>query len=212
LSEDVVSQYIQQAFVKEDEALQHVRNTMAEKGMPEIAVSMETGKLLYLLAKLSGAKHILEVGALGGYSGIWLARALPSDGTLTSLELSKEYADVAFANLDKANLGSQASYLIGPALDSFGSLKKEGKKFDFFFIDADKENYGNYLDAAIDCSNPGALITADNVLWHGRVVDQKNEEESTRHLRAFNEKVAQDPRVESMLVPIGDGLVVARVK
>jgi caffeoyl-CoA O-methyltransferase len=204
--------YIRQRFGKEDDILQAVRAGIQERGMPSISVAPETGNLLSLLVKMSGAKNVLEIGALGGYSGICLARALPEDGRLVSLELLQEYADFAYENLKRAGYGDRVEYRVGPALDSLAALEQEGQKFDFFFIDADKDNYSNYLEWAIRLAIPGAIITADNVLWGGRVYEEENQEESTQYLRAFNDKVATDGRLEAMMVTAGDGLMVARVK
>ncbi|KIV55905.1 methyltransferase [Aneurinibacillus migulanus] len=205
-------EYIRSLFVQPDEVLDHVTKSIKQQGMPSISVSPEGGTFLTMLVRIAGAKQILEIGALGGYSGICLLRGLRKEGHLTSLELKQEYADLAHENLKKAGVGEQVTYRIGEALDSLEQLEKEGKTFDFFFIDADKPNYSNYLEYCIRLANPGAIIVADNVLWHGRVYDETDQENSTRALRAFNEKIAEDSRLESLLIPIGDGMATARVK
>ncbi|MCX7568769.1 O-methyltransferase [Tumebacillus sp. DT12] len=204
--------YIKERFAKEDDVLTAVRQGIKDRDMPSISVAPETGNLLSLLVGISGAKTVLEVGALGGYSGICLARALPADGRLVSLELKQEYADFAHENLKQAGYGDVVEYRVGEALDHLAALEQEERRFDFFFIDADKANYANYLEWAIKLANKGAVITADNVLWGGRVHDETNQEESTTYLRAFNDLVAADPRLEAMMVTTGDGLIVARVK
>ncbi|MBL0388310.1 O-methyltransferase [Tumebacillus sp. ITR2] len=204
-------QYVRAVFVREDETLQAVRTSITEAGMPSISVASEVGKLLELLVKMTGAKRVLEIGALGGYSGIVLARALPQDGELVSLELLPEYADFAHENLKKAGLGDKVQYRTGEALTSLQQLHEEGQRFDLFFIDADKVNYSNYLDWAIKLANPGAVITADNVLQGDRILNDAEQGENVVAIRAFNEKAAQDPRLDSLLLPFGDGLVVARV-
>jgi predicted O-methyltransferase YrrM len=205
-------QYVRDLYAKEDDVLVAVRESIKAKDMPAISVGPEVGKLLEILVKLTGAEKALEIGALGGYSGICLARALPANGKLVSLELLQDYADLAHENLKKAGLGDKVEYRVGEALNSLQALGDEGAKFDLFFIDADKENYINYLEWAIRLGNPGAVILADNVLWSGRVYDPENNDESTLALRAFNEKVAADERVDAIILPIGDGLTVARVK
>ncbi|GEN33687.1 O-methyltransferase [Aneurinibacillus danicus] len=205
-------EYIRSLFIQPDEALDHVQNSIERHGMPSISVSPESGKLLSMLVGIAGARDILEIGALGGYSGICLLRGLTADGHLTSLELKQEYADLAHENLKKAGLGDKVSYYVGEALDSLNRLEQEGKTFDFFFIDADKANYSSYMEKCIRLANRGAIIVGDNVLWSGRVYDESEQDEATQALRAFNEKMAQDKRLESLLIPIGDGLAVARVK
>ncbi|EGL83126.1 O-methyltransferase family 3 [Caldalkalibacillus thermarum TA2.A1] len=206
------SDYIKTLFVQEDEVLKSVSASLAKNNMPQISVRGEAAKLLYLLVKISGAKNILEIGSLGGYSSIWLARALPDNGKLTSLELEPAYVEVAQNNVKKAGLEKKVMYIVGEARESLSRLISSGEKFDFFFIDADKENYDTYLELAIQCAAPGAIIAADNVLWDGKVLDPQNDEELTEAIRKFNEKAARDSRLESLLVPIGDGLLVSRVK
>ncbi|PWK08444.1 O-methyltransferase [Tumebacillus permanentifrigoris] len=205
-------QYVREVFVREDETLLAVRQSIRDADMPSISVASEVGKLLSLVVQMTGAKRALEIGALGGYSGIVLARALPADGELVSLELLPEYATFAHENLKKAGLGDKVQYRTGEALDSLQKLHEEGQRFDVFFIDADKVNYSNYLDWAIRLANPGAVITADNVLQGDRIFDEGEQGESVVAIRAFNQKVASDDRLESLLLPFGDGLVIARVK
>lgn len=205
-------QYVRDVFVREDETLASVRQSIVDAGMPSISVASEVGKLLSLVVKMTGAKRALEIGALGGYSGIVLARALPEDGQLVSLELLPEYASFAHENLKRAGVGDKVEYRTGEALTSLQQLHEEGQRFDVFFIDADKVNYSNYLDWAIRLANPGAVITADNVLQGDRIFNEEEQSESVVAIRAFNQKVSADERLESLLLPFGDGLVVARVK
>ncbi|MFC4546083.1 O-methyltransferase [Paenactinomyces guangxiensis] len=180
--------------------------------MPQISVPSEVGKTLYLLAKISGAKRILEIGALGGYSTIWLARALPRTGKVVSLEISQKHADFAKENIEKAGLSSLVTYQVGNARESLEQLIRQGEKFDFFFIDADKPSYIYYLEKAIELANPGAIITADNLLQSGRIFDEEDQGPSPQTIRKFNRQIATDPRLESILLTIGDGLGVCRVK
>ncbi|GED34366.1 O-methyltransferase [Brevibacillus centrosporus] len=210
---DQVNSYIDSVFSKQDTLLEEVVASIKENGMPSISVSPSSGKLLTLLISISGAKDVLEIGALGGYSGICLARGFGRGGTLTSLELEEKYAELAHRNLSKAGFGQQVTYMIGPALQSLEQLVSEKRQFDFFFIDADKDNYENYLHACIRLAKPGALIVADNVLAGGSVAaDNAMPTRYTKIMRKFNEAVANHPQLESQLIPIGDGLTVSKVK
>jgi predicted O-methyltransferase YrrM len=204
--------YIRSLFVREDEVLRSIAGGLADRGMPQISVPPETGKILYLLAKMCGARDILEIGALGGYSTIWLARALPKEGRLLSLELKEEHASFARENADRAGVGERVEFRIGDALELLEALEDEGTAFDFIFIDADKINYVRYLERAIRLARPGTVITADNVLQRGRVYDDSDRSSSTEAIRRFNEALSRDSRLEAMLLPIGDGLAVARVR
>lgn len=208
-----INQYIDNVFTKQDDILEAVIKSIEEHGMRQISVPPASGKLLTMLVSISDAKNVLEIGALGGYSGICLARGFGSEGNLTSLELEESYADLAKSNLSKAGFKNQVNYLIGPALESLNKLSEAGEKFDFFFIDADKGNYENYLEACIKLAQPGAIIVADNVLAGGSVTDSTMEpRQNTEIMKAFNETVAKHPQLESLLLPVGDGMTVSRVK
>ncbi len=208
-----INQYIHDVFTKQDDVLDNVVRSIEEHGMRQISVPAASGKLLTLLVSISGSKNILEIGALGGYSGICLARGFGPDGRLTSLELEQSYAELAQRNLANAGFGDQVRYLTGPALESLERLIDSHERFDFFFIDADKENYENYLAACIKLAQPGAVIAADNALAGGTVADPDAELKGhTEVMKAFNKTVANHPQLESLLVPIGDGITVSRVK
>jgi caffeoyl-CoA O-methyltransferase len=208
-----MNRYIDSMFGHQDELLEKVLLSITENGMPSISVSPSSGKLLSMLISITGAKNVLEIGALGGYSGICLARGFGSEGNLTSLELEGKYAQLAHSNLSKAGFGDQVSYRVGPALESLEKLVGEGNRFDFFFIDADKGNYENYLKYCIELAEPGALIVADNVLARGSVADPAVESKhSTEIMKKFNETVAVHPQLESILIPIGDGVTVSKVR
>ena len=208
-----INEYIDSIFCTEDKVLDNVLASIEENGMRAISVSPSTGKLLTLLVSISGAKKVLEIGALGGYSGICLARGFGREGELTSLELKESYAELAGRNLAQAGFSEQVSYLTGPALQSLEKLAAEEKTFDFFFIDADKENYIHYLNSCIQLAEDGALIVCDNVLARGSVAEENGRpEKHTEFMKAFNKTVAGHPRLESVLVPIGDGLTVSKVK
>ncbi len=208
-----VNGYIDALFTKQDALLEEVIASIEENGMPAISVSPSSGKLLTMLTAISGAKNVLEIGALGGYSGICLARGLGSEGKLTSLELEEKYATLAAKNLAKAGYGDRVAYRTGPALQRLVQMVGEGQRFDFFFIDADKENYENYLDYCIRLAEPGALIVTDNVLAGGSVVNpEAKPKRYTAFMQSFNETVANHPKLESLLIPIGDGLTISQVK
>lgn len=208
-----INQYIDQTFVSTDLVLERVLFSIQENGMRSISVSPASGKALTMLVSMTGAKNVLEIGALGGYSGICLARGFGDEGHLTSLELEESFATLAKSNLTKAGFGQQVTYKTGPAVDSLEALKAEGKTFDFFFIDADKENYRNYLDGCLELAEPNAVIVADNVLAGGSVADSSIlGQQYSQNMRKFNEYTAQHPRLTSILFPIGDGLTVSQVK
>ena len=201
-----------ESLYERDEDLERTEESIRRNGMPEISIAPGYGRLLTLLVRLSGAKKVLEIGALGGYSGICLARGLPEDGRLVSLELKEEYAAVARENVRQAGLGGRVEYRIGEALGSLEKLGDEGARFDLIFIDADKGNYVNYLEWAIRLSNPGALIIGDNALMHGKTMDPAAKGPSIETIREFNRRIATDPRLESTILPAYDGLCIARVK
>ena len=206
-----VDRYVESLY-EPDPDLRNVQKSLEAAGIADISVAPGYGRLLTLLVRLSGAKRLLEIGALGGYSGICLARGLGGEGKLVSLELKKELADLARANLEAAGFGDRVEYRIGEALASLEQLEQEGATFDFFFIDADKGNYVNYLDMAIRLAAPGALIVGDNALMHGKTINPQHNSPSVRTMREFNKRMATDPRLESAILPAYDGLCIARVK
>lgn len=205
-------QYGDELYAK-DEVLERVTRSIAENGLRDVSIAPGYGRLLTLLVKLAGARSVLEIGALGGYSGICLARGLPTEGgRLLSLEIKEANAELARRNLHEAGFGHMAHYRVAPALSSLEALEKEGERFDFFFIDADKENYPNYLEYAIRLANPGALIVGDNILLRGRTLNEDKNGPSVQAMRRFNEAIARDERLISTLLPAYDGLALAMVK
>ncbi|WP_274649861.1 O-methyltransferase [Paenibacillus humicola] len=196
----------------EDSDLQRVMESIRANGMPEISIAPGYGRLLTMLVRMSGAKHVLEIGALGGYSGICLARGLAEGGTLTSLELMPNYAEVARSNLREAGFGDRVEYIVGDAKAGLDELARQGKSFDFLFIDADKDNYPAYLEKVIRLAKPGAVIAGDNALMHGRTIDPERSGPSVQAMREFNERMTGDPRLLGTLLPAYDGLAVAIVK
>ncbi|WP_136604364.1 O-methyltransferase [Paenibacillus dokdonensis] len=199
-------------FLENDGLLARVQQNIVDKGMPEISIAPGYGRLLTMLVAATKASQVLEIGALGGYSGICLARGLTSEGLLTSLELKQEFADVALGHLTEAGFGDQVKYMIGQAADNLEKLKLEGRKFDFFFIDADKENYPVYLEYAIELANPGAMIAGDNTFLRGRTLNPDKNGPSVQAIRRFNEQMATDERLIGTILPAYDGLAVAMVK
>ncbi|WP_391205500.1 O-methyltransferase [Psychrobacillus sp. L4] len=208
-----INSYIDSLFHNQDALLVEVISSIEENGMPSISVSSSSGKLLTMLIAISGAKNVLEIGALGGYSGICLARGFGREGKLTSLELEERYAKLAHSNLSKAGFDDQVSYMTGAALQSLEKLVEDKKRFDFFFIDADKDNYENYLEYCIRLADSGALIVTDNVLAGGSVADQgAKPKRYTELMKKFNETVANHPQLESVIIPIGNGMTISKVK
>lgn len=203
-------QYFDQLFPKDND-LERVQEVIRANGMPEISVASGYGRLLTFLISLSKAQKVLEIGALGGYSGICLARGLSEGGTLLSLELRQEFADVARENVKAAGLGDKVQYIVGDASQSLGELYLQGERFDFFFIDADKENYPHYLEECIRLSNKGAIIAADNTLLRGKTIDLTRQGPSVLAMREFNQRIAQDPRLNGVHIPAYDGLALVRV-
>ena len=212
-----VDDYIVDSLVGGDQP-QAALEANAAAGLPAIDVSPAQGKFLYLLAKSTAARRILEVGTLGGYSTIWLARALPADGRLVTLEIDPHHAEVARRNLEEAGVGDRVEVRVGPALDSLAALAKERiGPFDFVFIDADKEHNADYVDAAIDVARPGALILVDNVVREGGVLDDRSTDSKILGTRRLYDTLANEPRLEATAIQtVGakkwDGFILAVVQ
>ncbi len=211
-----VDGYIEALFHEHDPILEAALKASDEAGLPEIQISPSQGRYIYLLAKLIGARRILEIGTLGGYSTIWLARALPSGGRLVSLESEKKHADVARRNIAHAKLDDKVDVRVGAALKTLPEFQGQAL-FDMVFIDADKNNYPGYLDWALKLTRPGGLILADNVVRAGNVIDINSDDPNVLGVREFNEKLSKDPRVEAVIQQqVGskgyDGLALARVR
>ena len=193
-----VEAYLSGLFVGDDAVLERALERSAAAGLPPIAVSPVQGKLLHLLARVRGARRILEVGTLGGYSTIWLARALPHDGALITLEIDPEHAAVARENLAAAGLGELVTVEVAPALQTLDRLVDSGAQpFDLIFIDADKPNNPNYLRRALDLSRPGTLIVLDNVVRGGAVADSRSRDPNVIGTRKALEMMASDPRLQA---------------
>ena len=187
-----VDEYIVNLLLPGDEALSAALRASTEAGLPAINVAPNQGKFLSLLATIQGARNILEIGTLGGYSSIWLARALPPDGRLVTLELDPKHAEVAASNLKRAGVAEKVSIRVGRALDTLAALAKEGlPPFDFVFIDADKQSIPEYFDWALKLSRVGTVIVVDNVIRKGAVVDSASTDANVQGVRRFNERLAK---------------------
>jgi predicted O-methyltransferase YrrM len=198
-----IEQYIESLFVAPDPALAQGLADAAAAGLPEIQVSPNQGRLLYLLARLCGARRVLEIGTLGGYSTTWLARAVPANGEVVSLELDAKHAAVARVTLARAGLDARVSIEVGPgALTLQRLIAQQAGPFDMVFIDADKPGYSSYLDLVLPLSRAGTLIVADNLIRDGAVLDEEAADDNARAARAFNAKLAAHPRLESIIVPV----------
>jgi predicted O-methyltransferase YrrM len=209
--------YLAGLFARDDAALDAALRDSAAAGLPSIHVSPNQGKLLHLLAKALGARNILELGTLGGYSTIWLARALPAGGRLVTLEIDTKCAQIARDNIARAGLAELVELRLGPALDSLQQLVSEKRgPFDLIFIDADKPGYPDYLPWVLRLSRPGTLIIADNVVRKGAVADANSGDANVQGVRRFNELLAAEPRVSATAIQtVGskgyDGLAIAVV-
>jgi len=196
-----VDQYISGLLVRSDPALDGALESSAAAGLPAINVAPNQGKLLHLLVRIHGARSILEIGTLGGYSTIWLARALPPGGKVVTLEADLKHAAVARANLARAHLAAVVDVRLGRALDTLPLIAQEGiGPFDFFFIDADKANIPHYFQWALDLSRPGSVIVVDNVVRKGAVLDASSDDPNVQGVRRFNELVAAERRVSATAI------------
>lgn len=212
-----VDDYLEALFAPPDEALDGALRAIAAAGMPAISVSPTQGKLLQILARAAGARSILEIGTLGGYSTIWLARALPEGGRLISLELDPKHAEVARASIARAGLGDRAEVRVGPAIETLPQLAGASfTPFDLVFIDADKPSTPAYFDWALRLTRRGGLIITDNVIRDGAVIDASSADASVQGVRRLHEQAAAEPRVSATVIQtVGgkgyDGLSIAVV-
>jgi predicted O-methyltransferase YrrM len=213
-----VDQYITDNLVHPDQALDQAVKSNSTSGLPAIDVAPNQGKLLYLLARIQRATSILEVGTLGGYSTIWMARALPPTGRLVTLELDPKHAAVAAANIERAGLSPLVDLRVGPALESLAHLHADNPApFDLIFLDADKPNNPTYLEWAIQLSRPGTIIIGDNVIRDGAILDPNDPDPRVSGTRTFLERLGSHPRLEATaLQTVGskgyDGFAIAIVK
>jgi predicted O-methyltransferase YrrM len=207
---DGVNEYITGLFAREDDLLRELRDEAARAGLPAISVPPETARFLQVLVRASNASRVLEVGTLGGYSAIWMARAMGEGGSILSLEINPEHAVFARRYIERAGLTHAIEVRVGPALQLLPTL--DGEKFDIVFLDADKEPLPTYLDWALRLLRPGGLVIADNTLRGGRVADPSENDDQLRAIREFNRKLASNSRLTGLVVPIGDGVAVGVVQ
>ena len=210
-----VDEYVSSHLLKADAALAEALLNNSENNLPPIDVSPVQGKILMLLAQLAGARHILEIGTLGGYSTIWLARALPADGKLVTLEVDRKHARVAAENLERAGLADKVDIKVGPAKDSLAAMPA-GDPFDFVFIDADKQGNIHYVEQAIRLGRSGTTVIVDNVVREGAILDEGNDDPRVIGTRKLFEYVSSHPKLDATAIQtVGskgwDGFLLARV-
>lgn len=215
---EAVDAYFDDKLHISDETTKSILDKNDAEGLPSIEVASPHGKMLYMLAKMRNAKTILEIGTHGGYSTIWLARALQKGGRMATFEADQKHARVAEENIAAAGYAGEVEVFEGNALDILPKLKKRDYKgFDFIFIDANKDNYPEYLEWAIEFSKPGAVIVADNVVRDGRIIDGETEEKQVPYLRKFIDIISEDERIEATAIQtVGskgyDGFLLAMVR
>jgi len=212
-----VDRYFSDLLIPADPALDEALRVSTAAGLPAINVSPNQGKLLHLIARMSGARKILEIGTLGGYSTIWLARALPHDGRLVTLEFDPKHADVARANFARAGLTQSIDLRVGRAIDSLPKIAAENLgPFDLIFIDADKQSTPDYFTWALKLTRPGGLIIVDNVVRNGKIIDANSDDSGVQGIRKFNDMLAAEKRVTATAIQtVGskgyDGFAIAMV-
>ena len=204
--------YLREVSVREPDVLRRLREETAELEGAGMQISPEQGQLMALLVELLGARKALEVGTFTGYSALRVALALPADGKLVACDVSEEWTAVGRRYWEEAGVDGKIDLRIAPALETLGSLIAGGEAgtFDIAFIDADKENYEVYYERVLELVRPGGMVLIDNVLWDGKVIDAENQETGTKAIRALNAKLHGDARVTLSMIPIGDGLTLAR--
>jgi predicted O-methyltransferase YrrM len=208
--EDRLEEYVGALYAHDDAVLNALREEADRAGLPPISITPRAGRVLQILLRAIGARRVLEIGTLGGYSAIWMARALGDEGRILSLEIDPAHAAFARRHLGGAGLGDRVTVRVGRALDVLPAL--DGERFDAVFIDADKEPMPTYLDWALRLTRRGGIIAADNALWGGRVADPDVSDAATLAVREFNRRFAAEPRLDATVLPVGDGLAVGVVR
>lgn len=204
--------YLLANSVREDSLLQQLQDETARDPLARMQIAPEQGQFMELIARLIGARRIIEIGTFTGYSSICLARALPDDGQLLCCDIDEHWTGIAQRYWEEAGLSHRIHLCLAPALDTLDALLRDGqhKSFDLVFIDADKENYDAYYEHSLQLLKPGGLIIFDNMLWSGRVADESVQDIDTAALRALNLKLKGDQRVDISLLPMADGITLAR--
>ena len=213
LSDELLA-YLHEVSLREPEALRKLRAETAKLPMAGMQISPDQGQFMALLVRLIGARRCLEIGTFTGYSALAVALALPADGRVVCCDVSEEYTAVARHAWASAGAAGKIDLHLAPARVTLDKLRAEGRRgsFDFAFIDADKENYDHYYEAALELVRIGGVIAIDNVLWSGAVIDPKKQDADTKALRALNLKLRDDQRVDISMLPLGDGLTLARIR
>lgn len=207
---EACERYVAELFAPEDEVLVELRHAMSEAALPQIYISAEEGKLLQVLLRAIGAKHVLELGTLGGYSAIWIGRALPPGGRLVTIEKRADRAELAREYISRAGLADRVEVMVGEADRLLEELAAQAP-FDAAFIDADKQGYPRYLEWCAVHVRPGGLVIADNALKGGRVLERDSRDPEVLGIQEFNRRVARDSRFTSIVVPTRDGVAIALV-
>ncbi|HVV69257.1 MAG TPA: class I SAM-dependent methyltransferase [Gammaproteobacteria bacterium] len=204
--------YLQSTSLREPEILKQLREETAALPQGRMQISPEQGQFMRLLVEILNARKTVEIGVFTGYSALCTALSLPPEGKLIACDVNKEWTDIAQRYWQKAGIAQKIKLKLKPALDTLAELIHQGEanSFDFIFIDADKQNYKNYYEFALQLLRPGGLVAVDNVLWSGKVADPTIQDASTISIREFNGHLLQDPRITLSLLPLGDGLSLAR--
>lgn len=211
LSDDLYG-YLLDTSLREAPLLKRLRDETAAHPQARMQISPEQGQFMQLLAKLTGARRCIEVGVFTGYSSLAVALALPADGRILACDVSEEFTSVARRYWKEAGVAGKIELVLAPATETLDARLKagEGGGYDLAFIDADKANYANYFERILKLLRPGGLLLVDNVLWSGRVLDPADRSEDTEAIRAFNRSLHDDERVDLSMIPMGDGLTLAR--
>ena len=212
--DEALNDYIVRVGVREHAVLARLRERTSTMANAQMQISPDEGAFLQMLVRLQSARQILEVGTFTGYSSTAMALAQDADGRIVCCDVSKEWTDIAREAWTQAGVADRIELRLAPAVETLDALLADGNgsRFDMAFIDADKGNYDNYYERAMQLVRPGGLIAIDNVLWSGRVVDESDQEADTQAIRALNEKIATDERVDLAMTPIADGVTLARVR
>jgi predicted O-methyltransferase YrrM len=203
-----LSSYLQSVSLRENDLLKQLREETSQHSMSRMQIAPEQGQFMALLVTILKAKKTLDIGVFTGYSALVIALALPEDGKIIACDIDPETTAIAQKYWQKAGVAERIDLRLQPALETLDQLLAEGEanSFDFAFIDADKSNYDNYYEKALQLIRPGGIIAIDNVLWYGRVADSSIQDNRTKQIRKFNQKLHQDPRIMLSLIPIADGL------
>ncbi|WP_413490563.1 O-methyltransferase [Brochothrix thermosphacta] len=209
---NLTKKYIEETCSYEPDFFNQIRDSIIAAGINEMSIDADSAQFLRVLLKTTGAKNVLELGTLGGYSAILFASIIPATGHVTTIDNDGRYQPLSQGNAEKTGYKDKITFICNDGLKAMEQLASEGATFDFFFIDAAKNSYINYYEWALSMAKPGAMIVADNTLWKGEVPDPDKTSNPIRAMRRFNEYVSQDERVDVIITTTGDGMTLARVK